>query len=81
MPSLDRAGVMTSATMSTFGTMTNALQALGYNRADRTYLTFAVNSTFCGIGSVQPDSSPARRVGGTAATRTTSSVTRMHQEM
>lgn len=49
---------MTSATMSTFGTMTNALQALGYNRADRTYLTFALNSTFCGIGSVQPDSSP-----------------------
>ena len=49
---------MTSANMSTFGTMTQALQALGYNRADRKYLIFAVNSTFCGIGSVLPDSSP-----------------------
>ncbi|MDP9394137.1 MAG: hypothetical protein M3Q27_07720, partial [Actinomycetota bacterium] len=51
---VDKVGV-SSAAMSSFGTMQQELSSRGYNRRDRKYMIFADAATYCGIGSFAGD--------------------------
>ena len=50
---------LSDAGLATFGAMVTALQNLGYNRIDRKYLLFTESTVFCGLGSIDGDSSPS----------------------
>jgi len=50
---------LSDASLATFGAMVTALQSLGHNRLDRKYLLFTESTAFCGLGSIDGDSSPS----------------------
>ena len=51
---------LSSTSLATFGDMVTALQGLGYNRVDRKYLLFVEADVYCGLGSIDSDSSPGQ---------------------
>jgi hypothetical protein len=51
--------VISAGADADFGSSTNALAALGYNRSDRKYVMFVDANVYCGIGNVLGDDSAA----------------------
>jgi hypothetical protein len=54
---------VTSTAMGNFSTYVSELKALGFNRADRKYMTWADANTYCGIGEIYIDDKPATAPG------------------
>ncbi len=54
---------VSAGAMNSFSTYVSELKALGFNRSDRKYLTWADTNTYCGIGEIYLDDKPATTPG------------------